>query len=92
MDLARGRRDLAAAFRLCHRFGWSGSVGNHFSVAVSGDGRRFLMNPRWRHFGAMRAPAGLDIDQQLAPALGALAHADLGADELLLPLRRGPRE
>ncbi|MCC6000425.1 MAG: class II aldolase/adducin family protein [Pararhodobacter sp.] len=49
------RVDLAAAFRLAARFGWHESVGNHFSAAVSGDGRRFLMNPKWRHFGAIRA-------------------------------------
>lgn len=49
------RVDLAAAFRLVARFDWHESVGNHFSAAVSADGRRFLMNPRWRHFGDLRA-------------------------------------
>ncbi len=49
------RQDLAAAFRLCHRFGWSESVGNHFSAAVSADGRQFLLNPRWQHFATIRA-------------------------------------
>jgi ribulose-5-phosphate 4-epimerase/fuculose-1-phosphate aldolase len=49
------RVDLAAALRLTAQFDWHGSVGNHFSAAVSSDGRRFLMNPRWRHFGEMRA-------------------------------------
>ena len=44
VDPALLRQDLAAAFRLCHRFGWSESVGNHFSAAVSDDGRRFLLN------------------------------------------------
>lgn len=44
------RADLAAAFRLCHQFGWSESVGNHFSAAVSEDGRQFLLNPCWQHF------------------------------------------
>src|SRR5690625_1732858 len=52
------REDLAAAFRLCHRFGWSESVGSHFSAAVSDCGRRFLLNPRWQHFATMR-PADL---------------------------------
>ena len=49
------RIDLAAAFRLAARFGWHESVGNHFSAALSPDGRRFLMNPKWRHFSSIRA-------------------------------------
>lgn len=53
-DLARLRQDLAAAFRLCHRFGWSESVGNHFSAAVSADGSKFLLNPRWQHFATIQ--------------------------------------
>lgn len=56
------RRDLAAAFRLCHRFGWSESVGNHFSAAVSEDGRTFLLNPRWQHFATIRASDLLLLD------------------------------
>lgn len=44
------RNDLAAAFRICHQMGWSESVGNHFSAAVSEDGRQFLLNRRWQHF------------------------------------------
>lgn len=54
-DEAQLRIDLAAAFRLAVRFGWHESVGNHFSAALSSDGRRFLMNRKWRHFGAIRA-------------------------------------
>jgi ribulose-5-phosphate 4-epimerase/fuculose-1-phosphate aldolase len=49
------RVDLAAAFQLAVEFGWHESVGNHFSAAVSADGRRFLMNPKWRHFATIRA-------------------------------------
>ena len=56
------RIDLAAAFRLAVRFGWHESVGNHFSAAVSDDGRRFLMNPKWRHFWAIRASDLLLLD------------------------------
>jgi ribulose-5-phosphate 4-epimerase/fuculose-1-phosphate aldolase len=51
----RERADLAAAFRLAARAGWHESVANHFSLAVSDDGGRFLMNPRWRHFTRIRA-------------------------------------
>ena len=48
--IAALRTDLAVAFRLCHKFGWSESVGNHFSAAVSDDGCQFLLNPCWQHF------------------------------------------
>src|SRR3546814_4247065 len=54
--------DLAAAFRLAVEFGWHESVGNHFSATVSSDGRRFLMNPRWRHFARVKASELLLLD------------------------------
>jgi len=56
------RVDLAAAFRLAARFDWHESVGNHFSAAVSDDGRQFLMNPKWRHFASIRASDLLLLD------------------------------
>lgn len=56
------RIDLAAAFRLAVEFGWHESVGNHFSAAVSEDGKRFLMNPRWRHFARVKASELLLLD------------------------------
>lgn len=56
------RQDLAAAFRICAAMNWHESVGNHFSAAVSADGRRFLMNPKWKHFGDMRASDLLLLD------------------------------
>src|SRR5690606_27545737 len=56
------RQDLAATFRLCHRFGWCESVGNHFSAAVSATGRKFLLNPRWQHFATIKASDLLLLD------------------------------
>lgn len=56
------RIDLAAAFRLAAQMGWHEAVANHFSVAVSEDGRKFLMNPRWRHFSLVRASELLLLD------------------------------
>ncbi|MFO1464833.1 MAG: class II aldolase/adducin family protein [Steroidobacteraceae bacterium] len=56
------RIDLAAAFRLAARHGWHEAVANHFSLAVSDDGKRFLMNPRWRHFSRIRASDLLLLD------------------------------
>ena len=65
-DEARDERqlrvDLAAAFRLAVEFDWHEAVANHFSLAVSPDGKRFLMNPRWRHFSRIRASDLLLLD------------------------------
>lgn len=61
-DVETLRIDLAAAFRLTARFDWHESVGNHFSAAVSADGRQFLMNPRWQHFSTIRASDLLLLD------------------------------
>jgi ribulose-5-phosphate 4-epimerase/fuculose-1-phosphate aldolase len=49
------RVDLAAAFRLAAKFDWHESVANHFSAAVSADGKTFLLNPRWKHFSLVKA-------------------------------------
>jgi ribulose-5-phosphate 4-epimerase/fuculose-1-phosphate aldolase len=56
------RRDLAAAFRWTARLGMHEAVANHFSLSVSEDGRRFLMNPNMRHFARMRASDLLILD------------------------------
>jgi len=58
----RLRIDLAAAFRLAVAFDWHEAVANHFSLAVSHDGRKFLMNRRWRHFSRIRASDLLRLD------------------------------
>ena len=57
-----GRVDLAASFRLAVENDWHESVANHFSLAVSEDGKRFLMNPRWKHFSRVRASDLLLLD------------------------------
>ena len=53
--LQQGRVDLAAAFRLAVLNNWHESVANHFSLAVSDDGKTFLMNPKWVHFSNIAA-------------------------------------
>ncbi|MCC5986570.1 MAG: class II aldolase/adducin family protein [Pararhodobacter sp.] len=55
IDMTEARRDLAAAFRWFARLNMHESVANHFSLAISDDGKRFLMNPRGRHFARIRA-------------------------------------
>lgn len=56
------RQDLSAAFRICHQMGWSESVGNHFSAAVSDDGAEFLLNACWQHFATIGPDDLLRID------------------------------
>jgi ribulose-5-phosphate 4-epimerase/fuculose-1-phosphate aldolase len=58
----QARIDLAAAFRLTARFGWHEAVANHFSLALDPEGRRILINPRWRHFARIRASELLLLD------------------------------
>ena len=56
------RVDLACAFRWAARLGMHESIANHFSVAVSGDGTEFLINPRGRHFSRIKASDLLLVD------------------------------
>src|SRR5687768_3787684 len=56
------RVDLAAVFRLAEHFNWHEGVANHFSLAVSADGKQFLMNPKWKHFSGIRASDLLLLD------------------------------
>ncbi|MGQ0484832.1 MAG: class II aldolase/adducin family protein [Hyphomicrobiales bacterium] len=56
------RVELAAAFRLAVRHDWHEAIANHLSLAVSADGRKFLINPRWRHFSRIRASDLLLLD------------------------------
>lgn len=70
-DERRDRIDLAAAFRWFARLGMHESVANHLSVAVGTDGRRFLINPRGRHFSRVRARDLLLLDAGDAATLAA---------------------
>lgn len=49
------RIDLAASFRIFAHLGMHEAVANHFSAAVSKDGKQFLINPKWKHFSRIRA-------------------------------------
>ncbi|MGF7158916.1 ribulose-5-phosphate 4-epimerase/fuculose-1-phosphate aldolase [Rhodoligotrophos appendicifer] len=61
-ELWQMRVDLAAAFRLAAEMNWHEAIANHFSLAVSPDGKQFLMNPRWRHFSRIKASDLLFLD------------------------------
>lgn len=56
------RCDMAAAFRWTARLGLHEAVANHFSLAVNGDGTRFLINPNGRHFSRITASSLVEID------------------------------
>jgi ribulose-5-phosphate 4-epimerase/fuculose-1-phosphate aldolase len=56
------RVDLAAAFRLAVMYDWHEGIANHFSLAASADGRKFLMNRRWVHFSSIKASELLLLD------------------------------
>lgn len=56
------RVDLAASFRWTARLGMHEAVANHFSLAVSEDGRQFLMNANQQHFSRIKASDLLLLD------------------------------
>ena len=49
------RIDLATSLRLSAKLGMTEAVANHFSAAVSEDGKSFLLNPKWVHFSKVKA-------------------------------------
>jgi ribulose-5-phosphate 4-epimerase/fuculose-1-phosphate aldolase len=56
------RIDMAAAFRWTARLGMNEAVANHFSLAVTPDGKQFLINPNQRHFSLIKASDLLLLD------------------------------
>lgn len=56
------RVDLAAAFRWTVQLNLHETIANHFSLSVSDDGARFLINPNGRHFARIRASDLVEID------------------------------
>jgi ribulose-5-phosphate 4-epimerase/fuculose-1-phosphate aldolase len=60
--VARARVDLAAALRWAAKLGLSEGICNHFSLALPGDGDRYLINPFGVHWAEMRASQLLMLD------------------------------
>ena len=56
------RRDLAAAFVLAERMGFSEGICNHFSAVLPGDEERYLINPYGIHWAEMKPDDLLVID------------------------------
>jgi ribulose-5-phosphate 4-epimerase/fuculose-1-phosphate aldolase len=87
------RIDLAAAFRLAAKFDWQEAVANHFSLAVSDDGKKFLMNSRWVPFGKVKASDLVVLDSEATeppthPIIDKTAWAIHGAIHARLPQAR----
>ena len=65
-DPAATRAELACAFRWTARLGMHEATANHFSAAVSDDGREFLMNREGFHFSEIRASDLARVDSGAA--------------------------
>lgn len=87
------RIDMAALFRIVAKLGMHEAVANHFSAAVSPDGKKFLLNPKWRHFSRITASdlLLLDVDDKQAmtrPDIDPTAWAIHGQVHRLMPRAR----
>ncbi len=60
--LWQARVDLAAAFQWTARLDMHEGVANHFSLSISADNSKFLMNPNQKHFSRIRASDLIVID------------------------------
>ena len=88
---AQARAELACAFRWTARLGMHEAIANHFSLAVSEDGRRFLINPYGRHFSRVRASDLLLLDADAPSALNRPDAPDITAWALHGALHRRHR-
>ena len=62
MDNWQGRVDLTAVFRWTVRLNMYEAVANHFSLAINGEGTKFLMNPNQMHFSRIKASDLIVVD------------------------------
>ena len=72
INMDQARTELAAALRLAARFDLHEGIDNHFSLAVSPKGDRFLVNPYGPHWEEVRASDLLLVDQDGAVLEGEL--------------------
>src|ERR1700692_4932348 len=87
------RVDPAAAFRLAAKFDWEEAVADPFSLAVSDDGKKFLMNSRWVPFSRVKASELVVLDSEAAappvhPIIDKTAWAIHGAIHAHMPQAR----
>jgi ribulose-5-phosphate 4-epimerase/fuculose-1-phosphate aldolase len=84
---------LAAAFRISARYDWQEATANHYSLAVSADGKQFLMNAQWRPFSKITASELVLLDSTAAappaaPKVDATAWCIHGAIHATVPQAR----
>jgi ribulose-5-phosphate 4-epimerase/fuculose-1-phosphate aldolase len=61
-EVRQAREDLAAAYRLCERFGYNEGIDNHLTLAVPGAHDRFLLIPYGLHWSEVTASALIVVD------------------------------
>ena len=59
------RKELAAAFRWAARLNMHEAVANHFSMAISDDGQKFIVNRAGTHFSQATASGLVAVDTSL---------------------------
>jgi len=79
LDNWQERVDLAAAFQWAAELNMHEAVENHFSLAVSDDGTKFLMNPCGLHFSRITASSLLLLDAKNPDTMNAPNAPDLPA-------------
>ena len=67
MEYLNHKRELAAAFRWFARLDMNEGIANHFSLAVSEDGQKFLMNPVGKYWSKIKASDILELDARTEP-------------------------
>lgn len=61
-EVQRAREDLAAAYRICERFGLNEGIDNHLTLAVPGQDDRFLLIPYGLHWSEVTASSLIVVD------------------------------
>ena len=61
-EVRQAREDLAAAYRLCERFGFNEGIDNHLTLALPGAHDRFLLIPYGLHWSEVAASNLIVVD------------------------------
>ena len=67
MENLNERQDLAAVFRWSAKLNMNQGIANHFSLAVSDDGQKFLMNPVGKMWSKIKSSDIIELDAQSTP-------------------------
>ena len=67
MEFSEERNKLTAALRWTARLDMHEGISNHFSLAITDDGKRFLMNPFGKHWSKLKSSDLLDLNVDTNP-------------------------